>query len=86
MFEDTIINYFKDTVAENSSALIDMDIINAIEKEAEILFDAYDNDAKERAVHEAIEEAKNLALPFVDAPQGMQHRIIDSCCFNNFFC
>lgn len=83
MFEDTIINYFKGTVAENCSALIDMDIIDAIEKESEILFDAYGNDAKERAVHEAIEDAKNLALPFVDAPQGMQHRIIDSCCFND---
>ena len=82
MFEDTIMGFWKQTVSENCDAIIDMDIIEAIEKEAEILDDAFEPREKLHAVHSVIAAAKNLALPFIDAPKGFQPRIIDSCCFN----
>ena len=82
MFEDTIMDFWKQTVSENCDAILDMDIIEAIEKEAEILDDAFEPRKSCIAVHTVIAAAKNLALPFIDAPKGFQPRIIDSCCFN----
>ncbi len=82
LFNKTIMDFWKKEVATQCNSLINMNVIEAIETEGEILSGTYSEKDKAIYVKRVIDDAKNLALPFIDAPLNTQPRIIDSCCFN----
>lgn len=82
MFDNVIMNFFENSVEETASSYIDLDIIEAIEKEIEIYEGELDKHERYIRIRQIIGDAKNLALPFIEAPKGFQLRVIDSCCYS----
>jgi hypothetical protein len=82
IFDSDMMNYYRKSVMTNYGQLIDMDIISALETEAEFEKGIYDFKKKEHYIAEVIKTLHHLAQPFIEAPLGEQRRIIDACAFN----
>jgi hypothetical protein len=82
IFENEILRHFMTSVMEAYSMDIKMDIIRALEVEAE-----YENDLQERDriteyVKQVIKDTKKLSDPFINRPVGDQPVPINACMFN----
>ena len=85
IFNDIILKFWRDTVTNNCSTYIDMDVINAIRKEAEILENEERKAAKDyREIYllDLAKEARKLAMPFISVEQGLQQHINEACTYN----
>lgn len=95
VFENGILGYYKDSVMSVYSDRVDMDIITALEKEAEIELDRQVREASERKskfeyddgtviayVEKTINNTKALSCPFIEKPLGMEKQPIYACAFN----
>lgn len=83
IFEEGIIQYFVDEVMETYSDVVNMDIVSAIEKEAEYEHSIYDAEKARQYVKHIFDEAKILAAPFIEKPLGEERDPINSCAYNN---
>ena len=82
IFDVDILDYFKNMLMRDYSDEIDIDVITAIEKEAEYERGIFDDASLEQYVVHAFNEAKVLAAPFIEKPMGEEKDPINSCTFN----
>lgn len=82
IFEDGIIGYFKTKLMQTYGDDVNMDIITALEKEAEYEHGICDSKAIELYVKRAISETRKLSNPFIERPLGEQKAPISACAFN----
>ena len=83
VFEDGIIGFFRDSVERLYNTQVNMDIITAIEKEAEYKEKIFNADDIELYVKHVFEESKILAAPFIEKPLGEEKDPINSCAYND---
>lgn len=86
LFDKGIIGYFRDAVMVSRGNELDVDIIAAIEKEAECrrLFETVDDASGlvEQYVRKVITDTRKLSCPFIESPLGEAQDPINSCTFN----
>ncbi len=83
IFDKDILDYFKNLLMTSYGTDIDMDVITAIEKEAEFEKRLYDKEEIRHYVIDVFNEAKVLAAPFIEKPLGEEKDPINSCTFND---
>lgn len=83
IFEQGILEYFSDAVIELYGDTVNMDIISAIEKEAEYEQGLHDAERIQQYVKHVFDETKILAAPFIEKPLGEEKDPINSCTYNN---
>ena len=87
VFESKVIEHFKTIIKAQYKDLVEMDIISAISKEAEYI-GGLTSDSKGRAEKietysaKVIDQAINLATPFIQGPDGEEPRIITTCAYS----
>ncbi len=84
IFENSIIGYFKDKLMQLYGEEVNMDIITALEKEAEIEQGICGNAEIELYVSHVIDETRKLSNPFIERPLGEQKTIISACTYNKY--
>jgi len=86
LFDDGIIGYFENTVMRDYGSELDVDIIRAIEYEADYEGDFEEEDNAyaliDQYVRKVIEDTRKLSCPFIESPMGEAREPIDSCTFN----
>lgn len=82
IFNQDILGYFSGAVMESFGQEIDMDIIRALEMEAELAHEIFDHSQIQLYVKEALKESKHLSEPFIEKPLGEQKTIITACAYN----
>lgn len=86
LFDNGIIGYFENTVMRDYGSDLDVDIITAIENEADYEgnFEEEDNayELIDQYVRKVISDTRKLSCPFIESPMGEQREPIDSCTFN----
>lgn len=87
LFEDGIIGFFKEDASKNHGNALDIDVIAALEREAE--FDGgFENNIAdvdrriEQYVRKVISDTRSLSCPFIETPLGEQQDPINACTFN----
>ena len=83
IFDKGIMEYFRKSLMESYSGAVDMDIIDAIEKEAEYQEGILYNEEKQLYVKRVFDESKILAAPFIERPIGEEKSPINSCAYND---
>lgn len=83
LFENGIIGFFRKSVSELYNTSVNLDIITAIEKEAEYEKSIYDSEEAELYVKHVFDESKVLASPFIEKPLGEEKDPINACAYNN---
>lgn len=83
IFEQGILGYFADSVVETYGDIVNMDIVAAIEKEAEYEQGLHDAERIQQYVKHVFDETKILAAPFIEKPLGVEKDPINSCAYNN---
>lgn len=87
LFDKGIIGYFENTVMRSYGNELDVDIIDAIEQEAECLLnleeDENAHDLIDQYVRDVISSTRSLSCPFIESPMGEARDPIYSCTFNN---
>lgn len=86
LFDKNIVGYFEKIVMRDYGLDIDVDVITAIEKEADYegkYQDADDADVLiDQYVRKTIRDTRNLSTPFIETPLGEERERHDSCTFN----
>ena len=82
IFEDGILGYFKDTLMKLYGSEVDMDIIQALEAEAEYEKGAFDTTEVDQYVRAVIRSTRALSVPFIERPLGEERDPIYACAFN----
>lgn len=82
IFEVGIIGYFKKKLMQSYGDMVDMDIITALEKEAELENGTCDTAEVEQFVKHVIAETRKLSNPFIERPLGEQKAPISACTYN----
>lgn len=82
LFEDGIVGYFKTKLMQTYGDEVNMDIISALEKEAEYENGICDSKEIEQYVKHAIDETRKLSNPFIERPLGEQKAPISACTYN----
>ena len=82
IFENGIIGYFKKKLMQTYGDEINMDIITALEREAELEQGECDPARVELYVKHAIDETRKLSNPFIERPLGEQKAPISACAYN----
>lgn len=86
LFDQGIIGYYKKTVMRNYGSDIDIDIISAIEREADYKGDYEEDDYAysliEQYVRKTINDTRKLSCPFIESPLGESRDPINACTFN----
>lgn len=86
LFDVDIIGYFEKSVMDNYGEDLDIDIISAIEKEADYEGKYEDEDDAysliQQYVIKTIRDTRNLSLPFIESPLGEAREPINACTFN----
>ncbi|MBQ2827806.1 MAG: hypothetical protein IJF20_01040 [Clostridia bacterium] len=82
IFEGGIIAYFKSKLMQTYGDEVNMDIITALEKEAEYEHGICDSKDIEQYVKRAIRETRKLSNPFIERPLGEQKAPISACTYN----
>lgn len=84
IFEKTVIPHFERSLLASYSDSVDMDIITAIEREAVYESDdILEADDIEQYVIKVFNEAKFLAVPFIEKPGGIDRSPINACTYND---
>ncbi len=83
LFSEGIIGHFEESVLETYSDKVNMDIIQAIEKEAEYEEGLHDPERIHQYVLRVFDESKVLASPFIEKPLGEEKDPINSCAYND---
>lgn len=83
LFENGIVGFFRRSVSNLYSTSVDMDIITAIEKEAEFEKEIFDLEKAELYVKHVFDESKILASPFIEKPLGEERDPINACAYND---
>ena len=83
IFEEGILGYFKDSLMEMYSEIVDMDIISALEAEARYDSGKYDDDGIYQFVSNTINTTRALSCPFIEKPLGEEKEPIYACAFNS---
>ena len=85
VFYNTILDFWRKTVEEQCGSLINMDVITAIKKEAEILEveerKVADPEYRETYLIDRANEARKLATPFISVERGIQQHINETCTY-----
>lgn len=82
IFDNNILQYFKTQLVTQYNLLVDMDIFDAIGKEAEYEQNIREADRRDQYVIKVLDEAKKLAVPFIEKPTGEEKDPINSCAYN----
>ncbi len=82
IFENGIIGYFKSKLMQTYGSEVNMDIISALEKEAEFEHGEADPKMVELYVKHAIDETRKLSNPFIERPLGEQKEPVSACTYN----
>lgn len=86
LFDEGIIGYFEKTVMRDYGSDLDVDIITAIENEADYEGIYEDDDDAyaliDQYVRKTIYDTRKLSCPFIESPMGEAREPIDSCTFN----
>lgn len=82
LYEKDMLGYFKGQVNERHQAQIELDIIEALEREHRALFHDSQEDHVVHYVTGEINKVKKLAAPFLEHPIGEERHPIESCAYN----
>ena len=82
IFENGIIGFFKKKLMQTYGDEVNMDIITALEKEAELEQGECDAAKVELYVKHVIDETRKLSNPFIERPLGEQKAPISACTYN----
>ena len=82
IFEQGIIGYFKKKLMQSYGDDVNMDIITALEKEAELEQNICESSSVEQYVKHVINETRKLSNPFIERPLGEQKAPISACTYN----
>lgn len=86
LFDNGIIGYFENSVMRDYGSDLDVDIITAIENEADYEgnFEEEDNAYAliDQYVRKTINDTRKLSCPFIESPMGEAREPIDACTFN----
>lgn len=86
LFDKGIIGYFENTVMRDYGSDLDVDVITAIEHEADYEggFEEDDNAYTliDQYVRKVIGDTRKLSCPFIESPMGEAREPINSCTFN----
>ncbi|NLO39378.1 MAG: hypothetical protein GX115_07920, partial [Ruminiclostridium sp.] len=82
LFNTVIICYWKDAVMSYYGSNVDMDVVQALYKEAEIMAGAVTPQAQQRYMLDVMDECRRLSRPFIESPRGEQPREIPTCTFH----
>ena len=82
IFDNEIIKHFKDSVEREYGLDIRMDVIRALEVEAEYLEKIQERSLRTEYVKKVIKETKELAAPFINKPVGEESVPIPACTYN----
>ena len=82
IFDNEILRHFKTSVMEAYSTEIKMDIIRALEVEAEYEADIEEHSLITEYVKQVIKDTKKLSDPFINRPVGEEPVPIHACAFN----
>lgn len=82
IFEKGIIGYFKNKLMQGYGEEVNMDIISALEKEAELEAGKFETGEIEQYVKHVIAETRKLSNPFIERPLGEQKEPISACAYN----
>lgn len=86
LFDKRIIGYFEGLVMKDYGADLDVDIITAIEKEADYEGIYEDEDQAYQLINQyvrkTIGDTRKLSCPFIESPMGEAREPINSCTFN----
>lgn len=82
IFEKGIIGYFKSKLMQTYGDEVNMDIITALEREAELEHGMCDASKIDQYVRHAISETRKLSNPFIERPLGEQKAPISACTYN----
>ncbi|MDR2596754.1 MAG: tubulin-like doman-containing protein [Treponema sp.] len=81
-FDNEILKHFRDSVEQAYGPVIKMDIIRALEVEAEYEEDIHERSLITEYVKKVIKETKELSAPFINQPQGEESVPIPACAYN----
>lgn len=93
LFDDGIIGYFTKLLMDSAESEIDLNIIQAIERECEyeaeaaakkenVEFGGLTDECINKYVHKVIEDTRKLSCPFIESPLGELNYPIYSCTFS----
>lgn len=84
IFNEGIVGYFKNSVSKTYGASVDMDIISAIEAEAEFEKNLFNENEIIQYVKSVFKESKVLAAPFIERPIGEEKQPVNACAYNKY--
>ncbi len=79
LVSEGILDFWRETVIDQYGNKVDMDIIEALLKEAEYEEGYFSFDEKKRYVDQKYREALHLAAPFIEKPKGQEPYEIIAC-------
>ncbi|MDD6034431.1 MAG: tubulin-like doman-containing protein [Oscillospiraceae bacterium] len=82
IFDEVVLGYWKQMVRHKADSLINMDIIDALEKEAEIEHGCVDLSDKRDYAIRVIQETQRLATPFIEKSYSTTCRMINGCTYS----
>lgn len=89
LFDKGIIGYFEDSVMKSYGSDIDIDVLDALEREAEYEngYDLEDGDTGtfqliDQYVRKVIGDTRKLSCPFIESPMGEHKEPINACAFH----
>lgn len=87
IFDDGIIGYFEKCVMRNYGSDLDVDIITALENEADFegIYEEADDayELIDQYVRKTINDVRMLSCPFIESPLGEPREPINSCTFHS---
>ncbi|MBR4445250.1 MAG: hypothetical protein IKS37_05095 [Solobacterium sp.] len=86
VFQETVVAHLENIVVSDNASVVSMDILTALEKEAEYLALAQgrtlEDKDRENYVARVIKQSTILARPFIEGPSTGEAHIIESCAYN----
>lgn len=86
LFDEGIIGYFENAVMKDYGGELDIDVISAIEKEADYegRYEEENNayDLIQQYTRKVISDTRNLSCPFIESPLGEAREPINACTFH----
>ena len=82
LYDNDILGFFKNQVSEKHQAQIEIDIIEALERECRATKPDFKEEDARHYVSAEIEKVKHLAAPFIEHPMGEERHPISACAYN----
>ena len=83
VFDQQIMDFWRTMVVKNYDNVLNMDIIQAIYKEAQVDGLCVEPEQQRSYLYHRLQKAQNLAIPFIDAPRGTQRRELNALAANS---